>query len=70
VATLPHAIRTVLTDNGMASADPPENCGRHPEIEAISGGGGVFDRFCEEHGITHELAKPCHPLTNTVGPGG
>jgi transposase InsO family protein len=63
VATFPYAIHTVLTDNGMAFADLPRNRGRHPEIEAIFGG-HIFDRVCDEHGITHKLTKPYHPWTN------
>jgi transposase InsO family protein len=63
VAAFPHAIHTVLTDNGMAFADLPRNRGRHPEIEAIFGG-HVFDRVCDEHGIEHKLTKPYHPWTN------
>ncbi len=53
----------MLTDNGMAFADLPRNRGRHPEIEAVSGG-HIFDRVCDEHGIEHRLTKPYHPWTN------
>src|SRR5687768_9241938 len=63
VAALPYRLHTVLTDNGMAFAELPENRGRYPEIEAIFGG-HVFDRVCDEHGITHKLTKPYHPWTN------
>jgi transposase InsO family protein len=63
VAAFPYQVHTVLTDNGMAFADLPKNRGRHPEIEAIFGG-HIFDRVCEEHGITHKLTKPYHPWTN------
>jgi transposase InsO family protein len=63
VEVFPYRIPTVLTDNGMALADPPKNRGRHPELEAIFGG-HLFDRVCDEHGIGHRLAKPCHPWTN------
>ena len=63
VAAFPYRLHTVLTDNGMAFADPPKNRGRHPEIEAIFGG-HIFDRVCREHGITHKLTKPYHPWTN------
>ncbi len=63
VAAFPYRLHTVLTDNGMASADLPRNRGRHPEIEAIFGG-HVFDRVCREHGITHKLTEPYHPWTN------
>jgi transposase InsO family protein len=63
VAAFPYRIHTVLTDNGMAFADLPRNRGRYPEIEALFGG-HIFDRVCEEHGITHKLTKPYHPWTN------
>ena len=60
VATFPYQIHTVLTDNGMAFADLPRNRGRYPQIEAIFGG-HIFDRVCEEHGITHKLTSPIIP---------
>jgi transposase InsO family protein len=63
VAAFPYRLHTVLTDNGMAFADLPKNRGRYPEMEAIFGG-HIFDRVCEEHGITHKLTKPYHPWTN------
>jgi transposase InsO family protein len=63
VAAFPYQIHTVLTDNGMAFADLPRNRGRYPQIEAIFGG-HIFDRVCQEHGITHKLTKPYHPWTN------
>ena len=57
----PYKIHIVLTDNGMAFADPPKNrdgprrrfFGRH-----------IFDRVCIENGIEHRLTKPYHPWTN------
>jgi transposase InsO family protein len=63
VAAFPYQLHTVLTDNGMAFADLPKNRGRYPAIEAIFGG-HIFDRVCEEHGITHKLTRPYHPWTN------
>jgi transposase InsO family protein len=63
VAAFPYKLHTVLTDNGMAFADLPENRGRHAEIEALFGG-HIFDRVCGEHGIRHKLTKPYHPWTN------
>jgi hypothetical protein len=63
VAAFPYRLHTVLTDDGMAFADLPENRGRHPEIEAIFGG-HVFDRVCREHGITHKLTQPYRPWTD------
>jgi transposase InsO family protein len=63
VAAFPYRLHTVLTDNGVAFAELPKNRGRYPEIEATFGG-HIFDRVCDEHGITHKLAKPYHPWTN------
>jgi transposase-like protein len=60
VAAFPYQIHTVLTDKGMAFADLPRNRGRYPQIEAIFGG-HIFDRVCEEHGITHKLTSPIIP---------
>src|SRR3712207_488376 len=57
VAAFPYRLHTVLTDNGLAFADLPKNRGRHPGIEALFGG-HIFDRVCEQHGITHKLTKP------------
>ena len=50
VSAFPYAIYTVLTDNGMASADLPKNRGRSPAMEAMFGG-HIFDRVCKAHGI-------------------
>ena len=63
VEAFPYQLHTVLTDNGMAFADLPKNRGRYPEFEAIFGG-HIFDRVCDQHGITHKLTKPYHPWTN------
>src|SRR3712207_4611636 len=63
VEVFPYKLHTVLTDNGMAFANLPKNRGRYPEIEALFGG-HIFDRVCQEHGITHKLTKPYHPWTN------
>jgi transposase InsO family protein len=63
VEVFPYRIHTVLTDDGTASADPPKNRGRYPEIEAIFGG-HIFGRVCDGHGITHKPTKPYHPWTN------
>ena len=63
VEAFSYAIHTVLTDNGMAFADLPENRGRSPAMEAMFGG-HIFGRVCKEHGILHTLTKPYHPWTN------
>ncbi len=63
VAAFPSKIHTVLTDNGMAFADLPNNRDRYPEMKALFGG-QLFDRVCREHGIKHRLTKPCQPRTN------
>ena len=60
VAAFPHAIHTVLTDNGMAFADLPKNRGRHLAMEPMFGS-HIFDRVCKQHGIRHRLTKPYHP---------
>ncbi len=63
VTTFPYRLHTVLTDNGMAFADLPNNRGRYPLAEAMFGG-HLFDRVCKEHGIVHKLTKPYHPWTD------
>jgi transposase InsO family protein len=60
VAAFPYAIHTVLTDNGMASADLP----RYRDGPTARWMGHIFDRVCREHGIEHKLTKPYHPWTN------
>ena len=61
VAAFPYAIHTVLTDNGMAFADLPNNR-NGPTRRSL--GAHIFDRVCAEHGIEHKLTKPYHPWTN------
>ena len=61
VAAFPYKIHTVLTDNGMAFADPPKNR-QGPSRRFL--GPHIFDRVCIEHGIEHRLTKPYHPWTN------
>jgi transposase InsO family protein len=60
VAAFPYAIHTVLTDNGMASADLP----RYRDGPTARWMGHIFDRVCREHGIEHKLTRPYHPWTN------
>lgn len=67
VEAFPHAIHTVLTDNGMAFADLPRNR-NEPARRYL--GAHIFDRVCAEHGIEHRLTKPYHPPGPTAKPGG
>ena len=61
IRAFPYKIHTVLTDNGMAFADLPEN--RNKPIRAFLGM-HIFGRVCNENGIVHKLTKPYHPWTN------
>ena len=56
VAAFPYRIHTVLTDNGVAFT----NCASSRWDGMVH----VFDRVCNEHGITHKRTKPYHPWTN------
>ena len=63
LAHFPHAVHTILTDNGAEFTDrfavdmknKPEHrpSGRHP-----------FDRLCAKRGIQHRLTRPYRPQTN------
>lgn len=63
LAHFPHAVHTILTDNGseftdrfaVDMKDKPRDrpSGRHP-----------FDRLCAERGIHHRLTRPYRPQTN------
>lgn len=63
LAHFPHAVHTILTDNGSEFTDrfaidmknkPRDRpSGRHP-----------FDRLCAERGIHHRLTRPYRPQTN------
>src|SRR3546814_932901 len=55
VATVPYAIHTVLTDNGIQFT----NMAHHKYAFHH-----IFDRVCDEHGIEHRLTKVKHPWTN------
>ena len=61
VAAFPYKINKVLTDNGMAFADLPNNR-QGPSRRFL--GPHIFDRVCMEPGIEHRLTKPYHPWTN------
>jgi transposase InsO family protein len=61
VEAFPYRIHTVLTDNGMAFADLPQN--RNGPTRRYLGA-HIFDRVCQEHGLEHRLTKPYHPWTN------
>ena len=55
IATVPYAIHTVLTDNGIQFTNQDRH--RYAFIH-------IFDRVCREHGIEHRLTKIKHPWTN------
>ncbi|WP_027038437.1 IS481 family transposase [Mesorhizobium ciceri] len=55
IATLPYAIHTVLTDNGIQFTNQERH--RYAFVH-------IFDRVCNEHGIEHRLTKIKHPWTN------
>lgn len=61
VEVFPYKIHIVLTDNGMAFADLPNNRDR-PSTRLL--GPHIFDRVCIANGIEHRLTKPYHPWTN------
>ena len=54
IATVPYAIHTVLTDNGIQFTNQER---RYAFTH-------IFDRVCNEHEIEHRLTKSKHPLTN------
>ncbi len=49
IAAYPYALHTVLTDNGVAFADPP----RYRDGATAQWRGHAFDHVCGEYGITH-----------------
>ncbi len=55
IATVPYALHTILTDNGIQFTHRSSD--RHAWMH-------VFDRVCAEHGIEHRLTKVKHPWTN------
>jgi hypothetical protein len=57
VATVPYAIHTVLTDNGIQFTNQERH--RYAFVH-------IFDRVCNEHGIEHRLTKIKHPWTTDV----
>ena len=61
VAAFPYRINKVLTDNGMAFAELPNNR-EGPSRRFL--GPHIFDRVRTDHGIEHRLTKPYHPRTN------
>jgi transposase InsO family protein len=60
IAAFPHAIHTVLTDNGIAIADAP----RYRDGPMAKYRGHLVDRLCRACRIVHKLTKPYHPWTN------
>ena len=55
VKTVPYAIHTVLTDNGIQFTNRTRD---------IYDFGHIFNRVCNENGIEHRLTKVKHPWTN------
>lgn len=55
IATLPYAIHTILTDNGIQFAKR-QGTETYWDIP--------FDRICKNHHIEHRLTRVCHPWTN------
>lgn len=55
IATVPYAIHTVLTDNGIQFTNRKRD--RHAFEH-------IFDRVCRDNGIEHRLTKINHPWTN------
>ena len=55
IASIPYAIHTVLTDNGIQFTN--RTCDRYAFHH-------IFDRVCDENGIEHRLTKVKHPWTN------
>ncbi len=53
VVVFPYKIHTVLTDNGVAFADLPQNRSGPTARWNVH----VFDRACRDHGIEHRLTK-------------
>jgi transposase-like protein len=64
IEAFPYEIHTVLTDNGVAFADLPKN---RTGPTSLYVGLHIFGRTCKEHGITHKLTKPYHPLDQWPG---
>src|SRR5690349_6885087 len=54
ITVFPYAIHTVLTDNGMAFADLPQ----YRDGPTATWMGHIFDRVCQDNGITHKLTRP------------
>jgi hypothetical protein len=56
VATFPHKLHSVLTDNGIPYTDRPDKrSGPTAQYRPH-----VFERVCRKDGITHKLTKPYH----------
>jgi hypothetical protein len=60
IATVPHKIHTVLTDNGIQFTFPPRYADG-PTARYVT---HMFDMRCQENGIEHRLTKIKHPWTN------
>jgi hypothetical protein len=53
LASVPHTIHTILTDNGIQFTDKERD--RYAFAH-------IFDRVCREHGIAHRLTRVNHHL--------
>ena len=61
IAATPYRLHTILTDNGIHSADLPRNRDGWTARYRVH----RFDQdLPREHGIEHRLTKPNHPWTN------
>ena len=63
LAHFPHAVHTILTDNGSEFTDRFA-VDMKGKSEGKPSGNHCFDRVCAEAGIEHRLTKPFHPQTN------
>jgi transposase-like protein len=62
LATFPHKLRTILTDNGSEFTDRFGAARWRTQRRAT--GRHHFDRVCARHGIEHRLIRPFRPQTN------
>jgi transposase InsO family protein len=62
LASFPHTVHTVLTDNGAEFTDRFGDSRWHQSRRPS--GNHAFDQACRRHGIAHRLTRPYHPQTN------
>jgi hypothetical protein len=63
LAHFPHAVHTILTDNGAEFTDRFAVDMKNKPKDKPSGG-HPFDRLCAKSGIQHRLTRPYRPQTN------